>query len=58
VRRFYENRTVRGLALVALIALIVVVLSHESVLAASGAATSKPGRTALGVSSTAPSCSP
>ena len=36
MRRFYENRTVRGLALVALIALIVVVLSLESVLAAIG----------------------
>ena len=36
MRRFYENRTVRGLAIVALIALIVVVLSLESVLAAIG----------------------
>jgi hypothetical protein len=36
MRRFYENRTVRGLAIVALIALVVVVLSLESVLAAIG----------------------
>ena len=36
VRRFYENRTVRGLAIVALIALVVVVLSLEPVLAAIG----------------------
>ena len=36
MRRFYENRTVRGLAIVALIALVVVVLSLESVLAALG----------------------
>ena len=36
MRRFYENRTVRGLAIVALIALIVVVLSLEPVLAAIG----------------------
>jgi hypothetical protein len=36
VRRLYENRTVRGLALVALIALAVVVLSLESVLSAIG----------------------
>jgi len=36
VRRLYENRTARGLALVALIALVVVVLSLEPVLAAIG----------------------
>ena len=36
MRRFYENRMVRGLAIVALIALVVVVLSLESVLAAIG----------------------
>ena len=36
VRRFFENRTVRGLAIVALIALVVVVLSLEPVLAAIG----------------------
>ena len=36
MRRFYENRTVRGLAIVALIALVVVVLSLESVLASIG----------------------
>ena len=36
VRRFLENRTVRGLAIVALIALVVVVLSLEPVLAATG----------------------
>ena len=36
MRRFYENRTARGLALVALIALVVVVLSLEPVLAAIG----------------------
>ena len=36
MRRFYENRTVRGLAIVALIALLVVVLSLEPVLAAIG----------------------
>jgi small-conductance mechanosensitive channel len=36
VRRFLENRTVRGLAIVALIALIVVVLSLEPVLAVTG----------------------
>ena len=36
MRRFYENRTVRGLAIVALIALVVVVLSLEPVLAAIG----------------------
>ena len=33
MRRFFENRTVRGLAIVALIALVVVVLSLEPVLA-------------------------
>ena len=36
MRRFYENRTVRGLAIVALIARLVVVLSLEPVLAAIG----------------------
>jgi small-conductance mechanosensitive channel len=36
VRRFYENRTVRGLAIVALIAAVVVVLSLEPVLAVTG----------------------
>ena len=36
MRRFLENRTVRGLAIVALIAAVVVVLSLESVLAAIG----------------------
>ena len=36
MRRFFENRTVRGLAIVALIAAVVVVLSLESVLAAIG----------------------
>jgi len=36
MRRFYENRTVRGLAIVALIALVVVVLSLEPVLASIG----------------------
>jgi hypothetical protein len=36
VRRFYENRTVRGLAIVALIALAVVVFSLEPVLAVTG----------------------
>jgi hypothetical protein len=36
VRRFLEHRTVRGLAIVALIALIVVVLSLEPVLAVTG----------------------
>jgi hypothetical protein len=36
VRRFIENRTVRGLAIVALIALAVVVLSLEPVLASIG----------------------
>jgi len=36
VRRFYENRTVRGLGIVALIALVVVVLSLEPVLASIG----------------------
>jgi small-conductance mechanosensitive channel len=36
VKRFLENRTVRGLAIVALIALVVVVLSLEPVLAALG----------------------
>ena len=36
MRRFYENRTIRGLAIVALIAAAVVVLSLESVLAAIG----------------------
>lgn len=36
MRRFLENRTVRGLAIVALIAAVVVVLSLEPVLAATG----------------------
>jgi len=36
VRRFFENRTVRGLAIVALIALAVVVFSLEPVLAVTG----------------------
>ena len=36
MRRFFENRTVRGLAIVALIALVVVVLSLEPVLAVTG----------------------
>jgi len=36
VRRFYENRTVRGLAIVALVALVVVVLSLQPVLAVTG----------------------
>jgi hypothetical protein len=36
VRRLYENRTVRGLAIVALIAAVVVVLSLEPVLSAIG----------------------
>jgi len=36
VRRFFENRTVRGLAVVALVALVVVVLSLEPVLAVTG----------------------
>jgi hypothetical protein len=36
MRRFYENRTVRGLAIVALIALVVVVFSLEPVLAVTG----------------------
>jgi amino acid transporter len=36
VRSFLQNRTVRGLAIVALIALVVVVLSLESVLATVG----------------------
>ncbi len=36
MRRFSENRTVRGLAIVALISLVVVVLSLESVLASIG----------------------
>jgi small-conductance mechanosensitive channel len=36
VRRLYENRTVRGLAIVALIALVVVVFSLEPVLAVTG----------------------
>ena len=36
MRRFYENRTVRGLAIVALIAAVVVVLSLEPVLAVTG----------------------
>ena len=36
MRRFYENRTVRGLAIVALIALAVVVFSLEPVLAVTG----------------------
>ncbi len=36
MRQFFENRTVRGLALVALVALAIVVLSLEPVLAAAG----------------------
>ena len=36
MRRFLENRTVRGLTIVALIALVVVVLSLEPVLAVTG----------------------
>jgi hypothetical protein len=36
MRRFVENRMVRGLAIVALIALVVVVLSLEPVLAVTG----------------------
>jgi hypothetical protein len=36
LRRFFENRTVRGFAIVALIALVVLVLSLEPVLAAIG----------------------
>ncbi len=36
MRRFLENRTVRGLAIVALVALVVVVLSLEPVLAVTG----------------------
>jgi small-conductance mechanosensitive channel len=36
MRRFFENRTVRGLAIVALIAGVVVVLSLEPVLAVTG----------------------
>jgi len=36
MRRFYENRTVRGFAIIALIAVVVVVLSLEPVLAAIG----------------------
>ena len=36
MRRFYENRTVRGLAIVALIAAVVVALSLEPVLAVTG----------------------
>ena len=36
MRRFYENRTVRGFAIVALISLVVVVLSLEPVLASIG----------------------
>ena len=36
MRRFYENRTVRGLAIVALVAAVVVVLSLEPVLAVTG----------------------
>lgn len=36
MRRFYENRTVRGFAIIALIALVVVVLSLEPVLSAIG----------------------
>ena len=36
MRRFFENRTVRGLAIVALIALVVVVFSLEPVLAVTG----------------------
>ena len=36
MRRFFENRTVRGLAIVALIALAVVVFSLEPVLAVTG----------------------
>ena len=36
MKRFFENRTVRGLAIVALIAAVVVVLSLEPVLAVTG----------------------
>lgn len=36
MKRFFENRTVRGLAIVALIALVVVILSLEPVLAVTG----------------------
>lgn len=36
MRRFLENRTVRGLAIVAIVALVVVVLSLEPVLAVTG----------------------
>ena len=36
MKRFFGNRTVRGLAIVALIALVVVVLSLEPVLAVTG----------------------
>ncbi len=36
MKRFLQNRTVRGLAIVALIALVVVVLSLEPVLAVTG----------------------
>ncbi len=36
MRQFLENRTVRGLAIVALVALAIVVLSLEPVLAAAG----------------------
>jgi len=36
VKRFFENRTVRGLAIVALIAAVVVVLSLEPVLEVTG----------------------
>ncbi len=36
MRQLFENRTVRGLALVALVALVIVVLSLEPVLAAAG----------------------
>ena len=36
MKRFYENRTVRGLAIVALIAVVVVVFSLEPVLAVTG----------------------
>ncbi len=36
MKRFLENRTVRGLAIVALVALVVVVLSLEPVLAVTG----------------------
>lgn len=37
MRRLFENRTVRGLAIVALVAVVVVVLSLEPVLATTGA---------------------